>query len=108
VLIAIGLLFVPALLAAWDRDLPAALVVAVGTGLIGWTGYLNGSAMAVAGAGLLAVCGAATSAAVVVTIVAGLAVAQSSGWRRVTLRVASSWVAALALLSIGWSVRGSW
>jgi hypothetical protein len=106
VLPAIGLLLLPGVLAAWDYHLPTGFVVAVAAGLVVWTAYLNGSAMAIAGAGLLAVCGAAASATVVVTMVAALAVAQGVGWRRVALRVASSWIAALALLSIGWSLHG--
>jgi hydrogenase/urease accessory protein HupE len=108
VMLTIGLLLVPGLLVAWDRQLPLGVVLAVSMPLSLWTGYSNGSAMAVAGVGILAVCGAAAVAALVVTLVSALAVAQRGGWPRVALRVAGSWMAALGLLSLGWFLNGKW
>jgi hydrogenase/urease accessory protein HupE len=108
VMLTIGLLLVPGLLVAWDRPLPLAVVLAVALLLSLWTGYANGSAMAVAGTGMLAVCGAAAAALLVVTLVSAVAVAQRGGWPRVALRVAGSWIAALGLLSLGWSINGKW
>lgn len=68
-------------------------------------GNFNGSAMADAGTGVMAVTGAVFSAAVVSVLGSALAVTLASGWTRIALRVAGSWLAAIALLALGWSLR---
>lgn len=68
-------------------------------------GIWNGSAMEAAGGGMLAVLGSAVSALIVAVFSMALAVKLSEGWTRIALRVAGSWIAALGLLSLGWSLR---
>lgn len=105
-LVTMALLLAPAVLVAWDRELPFALVVGLTAAFGLWIGFGNGIAMAAAGAGIVAVLGAATAALLVATLVAALAAFLRSGWPRIVLRVAGSWIAALGLLSLGWTLKG--
>jgi hydrogenase/urease accessory protein HupE len=68
-------------------------------------GYLNGSAMAQAKLGALGLTGIVTTLFVVVALAAALVVALRSPWARVAVRVAGSWIAAIGLLLLGWSLR---
>jgi urease accessory protein len=40
-----------------------------------------------------------------VALGAALVVALRSGWQRIAVRVAGSWVAAIGLLLLGWAIR---
>jgi hydrogenase/urease accessory protein HupE len=99
------LLLLPGILLASDWKLPGLPVFAIASlfGLI--LGFVNGAAMAEAGSGMFAVTGAASSALIVSVFGAALAVKLSSGWTRIVLRVAGSWLAALGLLTLGWALR---
>ncbi len=92
-------------LLAWDREVsPAA--VAVAAAIVGlWIGFWNGAAMAQSGAGGLGMLGAATSALLLAILASALATALRVGWPRIALRVAGSWIAALGILALGWSLR---
>ena len=81
------------------------IALAVLLGLV--NGYLNGSAMAGAKLGLAGLAGIVSALFVVVALAAALAVAQSTPWARIVVRVAGSWVAAAGLLLLGWSVRAA-
>ncbi len=70
-------------------------------------GYLNGSAMAQAKLGALGLTGIVTTLFVTVALAAALVVALRSPWARVAVRVAGSWIAAIGLLLLGWSLRGA-
>jgi hydrogenase/urease accessory protein HupE len=99
------LLLVPGVLLAADWELPwaAVVILAVLFGL--WAGFLNGGAMAAAGLGTLGIVGTATATFLVATFSAALAVALHSGWTRIVLRVAGSWLTALGVLTLGWTLR---
>lgn len=105
-LVTMALLLIPAVLVAWDRKLPLLPVIAL-VSLFGlWIGFWNGVAMGAAAAGVVAVLGAASAALLTATLTAALAASLQSGWPRIVLRVAGSWIAALGLLSLGWTLRG--
>lgn len=99
------LLLLPGVLLASDRNLPAVGTWSVSALLALMMGFANGAAMEAAGGGWLAVLGAAAAAFVVAVFGAALAVAFSAGWTRIAIRVAGSWLAALGLLTLGWSLR---
>lgn len=99
------LLLASGVLLAWDREIPPSGVAAA-AGLAGlWIGFGNGRAMAQAGAGLLGTIGAAVAAFLLATLAAALATRLRSGWTRIAVRVAGSWIAALGILALGWSLR---
>jgi urease accessory protein len=99
------LFLIPGALVASDRELPLPLVFGLAAVVGVGVGFANGAATKAAGADLLAVAGAASAAFVVVTLSAGLATAQRVGWTRIAVRVAGSWIAALGLLTLGWTLR---
>lgn len=53
----------------------------------------------------LALLGSAAAACVGVVIVSSVVVTLQSGWKRIAVRVAGSWLAATGLLLIGWTLR---
>ena len=94
-------------LTAVDRPLSPRVVaaLAVAVGLV--HGWLNGVGLAQAqreGVGLAGIAGAAF---VVVAIASALVVSLRIPWARIAVRVAGSWVAAVGLLMLGWSLRGA-
>jgi urease accessory protein len=100
----VSLLAVGSLVAAEARVRPALVVgLAAGLGLV--HGYLNGSVMARARLGALGLAGIVTALFVLVTLGAALVVAVRASWGRIAVRVAGSWIAAVGLLSFGWSLR---
>jgi urease accessory protein len=105
-LVTMALVFVPAVLVAADRKLPLAAVVVLVASVGLWVGFWNGTAMAASGAGVTAVLGGASGALLLATLVAALAASQKTGWPRIALRVAGSWIAALGLLALGWTLKG--
>lgn len=68
-------------------------------------GYLNGAAMAEAKLGALGLAGIATTLFAVVALAAALVVAIRAPWARIAVRVAGSWIVAIGLLMLGWSLR---
>ena len=68
-------------------------------------GYLNGSAMSEARLGALGLAGIVSSLFVVVALVAALVVVLRAPWARIAVRVAGSWIVAIGLLLLGWSLR---
>lgn len=99
-------LFALGALVAADARLPrpAAGSLAALTGLL--YGGMNGTALAGAGAGALGLFGIATAVAVLATLLGAAAVSAGTSWRRIVVRVAGSWVAAVAILMLGWAFRG--
>jgi hydrogenase/urease accessory protein HupE len=90
---------------AADRKLPPSVVP--GTALIlglahGWQ---NGAGLAQAGAGPTGLLGVTCTIFVVATLVAGGVVSLRAPWMRVAVRVAGSWIAAIGLLMLGWTMR---
>ena len=70
-------------------------------------GYLNGAAMAQAKLGALGLVGIVSTLFVVVALAAALVVALRVPWGRIAVRVAGSWIAAIGLLLLGWSLRAT-
>jgi len=68
-------------------------------------GFLNGSAMSQARLGTLGLLGIVTTLFAVVALAAALVVAIRVPWGRIAVRVAGSWIAAIGLLLLGWSLR---
>lgn len=68
-------------------------------------GYLNGAAMSQARLGALGLAGIVTTLFVVTALAAAAVVAIRVPWGRIAVRVAGSWIAAVGLLLLGWSLR---
>jgi hypothetical protein len=87
--------------------------VALEARLTGWTGpavvsvfgYLNGAAMSQAKLGALGIAGIVSTLFVTVALGAALVVAIRAPWGRIAVRVAGSWIVAIGLLLLGWSLR---
>jgi len=70
-------------------------------------GHLNGSAMSQAKLGTLGLVGIVSTLFMVVALAAAMVVAIRVPWGRIAVRVAGSWIAAVGLLLLGWSLRGA-
>jgi len=70
-------------------------------------GYLNGAAMTQAKLGALGVVGIVSTLFVVVALAAAMVVAVRVPWGRIAVRVAGSWIVAIGLLLLGWSLRAA-
>ena len=81
----------------WIGGLAAAL------GLV--HGYANGAAMAGARLGALGLSGIVAALFVLVALAAATVVGLRAPWERVAVRVAGSWIVAVGLLLVGWSLR---
>jgi hydrogenase/urease accessory protein HupE len=92
-------------LLAGDACLPLAATTAVAAMLGGLHGYLNGAAMAQATLGMTAVIGIATAVFTLVALTSSAVIPLRAAWARIAIRVAGSWIAAIGLLLIGWSLR---
>jgi urease accessory protein len=92
-------------LVALDAHLKPSWVAALALALGLLHGYLNGSAMAEAKLGLLGLAGIIAALFVVVSLVAAFVVGLRASWARIAVRVAGSWIVAIGLLLLGWSLR---
>lgn len=92
-------------LVAVDLRMHTRAVVALAVGAGAFQGLLNGSSMAAAGAGLRGLAGIASASFVIVALLAALCVRLGDGWRRIAIRVAGSWIAAIGMLMLGWAMR---
>lgn len=98
------------LLVAADLRLPplAVMAVAMALGLI--HGFINGLAMAEDGAtgqtATLQLLGVAVTLFILVALVSAMVIALRPVWARIAVRVAGSWIAAMGLLWLGWSLAG--
>jgi urease accessory protein len=70
-------------------------------------GTLNGAAMSEARLGALGLAGIVATLFVVTALAAAMVVAIRVPWGRIAVRVAGSWIAAVGLLLLGWSLRGA-
>lgn len=70
-------------------------------------GYLNGSAMSEANLGALGLTGIVASLFIVVALASALVVSLRAHWAKIAVRVAGSWILAIGLLLLGWSLRGA-
>ena len=100
-----GLTIALGALVAADWQVPLPLVVG-GAVLLGLThGCLNGAGLVQAQSGALGMVGIASALFVVVALLAGPVVVLRAAWARVVVRVTGSWIAAIGLLMLGWTVR---
>jgi hydrogenase/urease accessory protein HupE len=103
---AVTTIAVGALVAA-DRRMPDAGCAAV-AGVVGLThGWQNGASAGPGSAGLTGVLGVLTTVFVAVLLVAGTVTPLQRRWQRIAVRVAGSWITAIGLLMLGWSIRMS-
>lgn len=93
------------ILTAADRRLSAGTVTGLATALGLLHGWLNGAGIATAGREALALTGIGAAVFIVVALGAALVVSLRTGWPRIVVRVAGSWVAAIGLLLLGWAIR---
>ena len=93
-------------LAATDRRLSPVVVtaLAVAVGLL--HGWLNGAAIAEAQREALGLLGIGGMTFVLVAPVSAVVVSVQAVWARIAIRVAGSWIAAIGLLMLGWSLGG--
>jgi hydrogenase/urease accessory protein HupE len=98
------------LLVAADLRLPPAAVAALAAALGLIHGFFNGLAMIQDGAArstaTLQLLGITVALFILVALAAALVVALRIDWMRIAVRVAGSWIAAMGLLWLGWSLRG--
>jgi len=105
VVASLSLLALGALTAASAKlRLALVAVLTVALGLI--HGWLNGAAIAAAGREATGLIGIASAIFVVVALAAAGVVSLRKPWTRIAVRVAGSWIAAVGLLILGWSLRG--
>ncbi len=92
-------------LTAADRRLSPAVVlgIAVAVGLL--HGWLNGTGIAAAQREALGLAGIGSAIFVVVALASAFVVSLRTAWMRIAVRVAGSWVAAIGLLMLGWSLK---
>lgn len=76
--------------------------LAVGLGLI--HGQMNGAEMSGAGIGIVGLLGTIGCLFVVVSLVMGLVVSLERPWTRTAVRVVGSWIVAVGLLYVGWTL----
>jgi hydrogenase/urease accessory protein HupE len=93
-------------LTAADRRLsPSAITaLAIVVGLV--HGWLNGVGIAEAQKEALGLAGIVGAIFVLVALASAAVVSLRPHWTRIAVRVAGSWVAAIGLLMLGWSLRG--
>src|SRR5262249_35858527 len=91
-------------LVASDLPLPAWAVGALATGLGVAHGFTNGVAFAVGGAGVRGLLGIAAALFAVVALISASVIALERPWKRIAVRVAGSWIAAVGLLLLGWGL----
>ncbi|HSL68683.1 MAG TPA: HupE/UreJ family protein [Longimicrobiales bacterium] len=100
----LSLLALGVLTAASAKLRPALVVfLAVALGLI--HGWLNGAAIATAGREANGLIGIAGTIFVVVALGSAVVVSLRKPWTRIAVRVIGSWIAAVGLLVLGWSLR---
>jgi urease accessory protein len=92
-------------LVAIDLRLPLAAVIAAAAVLGTLHGYDNGHDLAATTGGLVAIAGIACSLFAIVSLLAGQTAVLQAQWARLAVRISGSWIAAVGLLMLGWSVR---
>ena len=103
---ALSYLLVGVLLAA-NLKLPPWGVGALATGYGALHGLLNGSALAAIGADWPALLGVVTTVCLLTLLISAAVVPLRAEWGHVVLRVMGSWVAAIGLLMLGWTLQSA-
>jgi len=92
-------------LVASDLRLPLAVVTALAAALGALHGYDNGHDLAATTGALVAIAGIACSLFAIVSLLGGQVAVLQAQWARLAVRISGSWIAAIGLLMLGWSVR---
>jgi len=100
---ALSFLILGSLVAA-DRPInaTAGVTLAVALGVV--HGQMNGAEMRTAGIGVTGLLGTVGFLFVLVSLVTGLVVSLERPWSRIAVRVAGSWIVAIGLLYVGWTL----
>lgn len=94
------------ILTAADLRLAPAVVTALALLVGSLHGWLNGASIAAAGREGSGLIGIAVAIFVLAALVSALVVSLRRPWTRIVVRVAGSWIAAIGLLLLGWSLSG--
>jgi hydrogenase/urease accessory protein HupE len=92
-------------LVAWNPKLDPRLLGALAVALGALHGYLNGSLAATGGFTPSGLLGVASTVFVLAALAAALVVSLRCEPLRIAVRVAGSWIAAIGILLVGWSLR---
>jgi hydrogenase/urease accessory protein HupE len=95
------------LLVAADVKLPPVGIAAIAAAYGLLHGLSNGTALAAVGAGPSALFGIVLAVLCLGVLTAAAVVPLTALWARVAVRVAGSWVAAVGLLMLGWTIQGA-
>ena len=93
-------------LTAADRRLSPTFVTALAVVIGLLHGWLNGAGIAESQREAMGLAGIVSAIFVLVAIASAFVVSLRVEWMRIAVRVAGSWVAAIGLLMLGWSLRG--
>ena len=91
-------------LVAADRPMNAKVGVGLAIVLGVVHGQMNGAEMKMAGLGVVGLLGSVGCLFVLVSLLAGLVVNLKQPWTRIAVRVAGSWIVAVGLLYVGWTL----
>ncbi len=69
-------------------------------------GWLNGAAIVAAGREASGLVGISSAIFVLVALISARVVSLQRPWTRIVVRVAGSWIAAIGLLLLGWTLSG--
>lgn len=97
---------IPGILVALDLRLHPRWVAALAVAMGLLQGPFNGAAVKDVRSGALELLGVAVTIFVLVALVEGFVVSLQRPWTRIVVRVAGSWIAAMGLLLLGWSLHG--
>jgi hydrogenase/urease accessory protein HupE len=92
-------------LVAADLKVPLPIVAGSAAVLGLLHGLQNGAGLATTNAGWTGALGIGCTIFVLAAIIAGAVVSLRKPWTRIVVRVAGSWIAAIGLLMLGWTVR---
>lgn len=97
------------ILVASRAPLPQFVIAAIAVALGLFHGYADGSAIRDVGrySGTLELIGLVVSLFVLVAILSATVISLKWDWTRIVVRVAGSWIAAIGLLLLGWSLKSS-
>ncbi len=90
---------------AADLRLPLLVVMGLGAAIGALHGPANGAELTASAGGLVAIAGSACCLAVIVSLLAGQVTSLRAQWARLAVRISGSWIAAVGLFMLGWSVR---
>ncbi len=93
-------------LVAADRPVSEKVGVGLAVALGVLHGHMNGVEMGAAGIGVAGLLGAVATLFVLVSLVMGFVVSLRRPWTRIAVRVAGSWIVAVGLLYLGWTLGG--